>query len=162
MDLGIGVAGKEGYGTGTLGSGDAGGWRSQGVVGGSVGKVVNVAEESRIVVGDEVDQGRKEELNEEGEIRQERRKEKVEMRSRAVTSHTWNRVTMASGLLYASLPTTPVTGKVRLDVTYGFVSQPGLLGSSNFCLQCVFPHHPPPAREAPGPANEVTARRRWT
>lgn len=80
------------------------------------------------------------EQHEKGGGRHEERKEKVEIRSRAVTSHTWNRVTMASGLLTLPCPPTPVTGKVRLNVTCGFVSQPrapGLLGSSNFCLQCV-------------------------
>lgn len=48
---------------------------------------------------------------------------------------------MASGLLTLPCPPTPVTGKVRLNVTHGFVSQPRapglLLGSSNLSLQCV-------------------------
>lgn len=78
-------------------------------------------------------------------------------------AHTWNRVTMASGLLTLPCPPTPVTGKVRLNVTCAFVSQPrapGLLQLLAF--NASFPHRPPPAREAPGPANEVTAHRRWT
>lgn len=50
--------------------------------------------------------------------------ESVEIRSRAVTSRTWNRVTMASGLCTLPCPPTPVTGKVRLNVTCGLVSQP--------------------------------------
>lgn len=85
--------------------------------------------------------------------RHEERKEKVETRSRAVTSHTWNRVTMASGLLTLPCPPTPITDKVRLNVTYGFVSQPrapGLLGFLQLlCLQCALLHHPPPAPGGP-------------
>lgn len=69
------------------------------------------------------DQGESEQ-HEKGGGRHEGRKEKVEIRSRAVTSRTWNRVTMASGLLTLPCPPTPVTGKVRLNVTSGFVSQP--------------------------------------
>lgn len=53
-----------------------------------------------------------------------REERSVEIRSRAVTSRTWNRVTMASGLCTLPCPPTPVTGKVRLNVTCGFVSQP--------------------------------------
>lgn len=52
VDVGIGVADKERYGTGILGSGDSGGWRSQGAGRNSVdqpARSLKVAEESGIV-----------------------------------------------------------------------------------------------------------------
>lgn len=44
-----------------------------------------------------------------------------QIRSRAVTSRSWNRVTMASGLSALPCSPTPVTAKVRLNVTCAFV-----------------------------------------
>lgn len=102
-DVGIGVADKEGYRTGTLGSGDSGGGDRMAH---SVDQSARSLTSPRSVVlsgGKRMIRGKRKNNMKRARLRLEGRKEKVEVRSRAVTSHTWNRVTMASGLLYAFL-----------------------------------------------------------
>jgi hypothetical protein len=95
----VDVTGRELWGLGILGVAIARAYSVDQSAGSSTSpRSVVLSGEKRAIKGKEKDNMKRARLRDEG------RKEKVEVRSRAVTSHTWNRVTMASGLLlYAFL-----------------------------------------------------------
>ena len=131
VDVGIGVADKEGYGTGTLGSGDSGGGDRKGVLGGSIGRVVNVAEECRVVRREEGDQGEREGQYEEGEIT--RRGGKGESRGQIKSGHKPYLESSHDGVwtlvVRFPYPPHPLRARSAWTLPTSLLASPGLLGS---------------------------------
>lgn len=150
MDVGIGVADKEGYGTGTLGSGGfwgGGGDRRAYSVDQSTRSFVKVAEECRTVRRDEGDQDGEKEQYEEGEIMT--RGEKGESRGQIQSGHKPYLESSHDGvwtLVRFPYPPRPLRARSAWTLPTALLASPRLLGCSNFCLQCVLSpsiHHGP-------------------
>lgn len=168
VDVGIGVADKEGHGTGTLGYG--------GFWGGGDRRAYSVDQSTRssssprsVVLSGGMRAIRRERKNnmKRAKLRHEGRKEKVEV-GQIQSGHKPYLESSHDGvwtLVRFPYPPHPLRPRSAWTLPTALLASPRLLGSwaaPTSAFNAYFPHQSTMAREAPGPANEVTARRRWT